>query len=406
MKAKSILKWFAIPIVMALTAGVGLTGCGSSIPTTTTNNPPTTTPEGTTTAGTQALAPFPATPVALNGSGATFPAVLYTKWFDVFNQKYNVKINYQAVGSGSGISAITGLTVDFGASDGIMTDAQVTAATAAGGPILHIPMTSGSVVLTYNLTGIKSGDLKLSGDVLANIFLKNIKKWNDPAIVVLNPTLILPNADITVVHRSDSSGTTNIFTNYLSKVSTDWSIKIGSANSVNWPGDLGASGNAGLAAQVQQIPNSLGYVELIYALQNNMSFAQMKNKSGNFIIPSLASTSAAAQGITLPDDMKIMITDSANATAYPIAGFTWILVYQNQTNKDKGAELVNFLWWALHDGATYEADLSYAAIPADAVKKAEALIKSIKYQGQPILPYGNPVIAAVIRWKMSPYHGF
>ena len=387
MKSESFLKWLALPIALALAVGVGLTGCGSSTPTTTTTSPPITTTSMPPTSGsTQALAPFPATPVALNGSGATFPDSLYTKWFDVFNQKYNVKINYQSVGSGTGITNVIGLTTDFGASDGIMTDTQVAAATAAGGPILHIPMTNGSVALTYNLAGLKSGDLKLSGDVLANIFLKTVKRWNDPSIVALNPGLTLPNADITVVHRSDSSGTTNIFTNYLAKVSPAWSTQIGSANSVNWPGDTGASGNAGVAAQVQQIPNSIGYVELIYALQNNMGVAQLKNKAGNFITPSLASTTVAAQGITLPDDMKVMITDSANATSYSIAGFTWILVYQNQTNKDKGAELVNFLWWALHDGTSYEADLSYAAIPADAVKKAEVLIKSIKYQGQSILP--------------------
>ena len=381
MKARSFLKWLAVPMMLALTAGIGLTGCGTDNPTT---NPPTTTPTGTTAA--QALAPFPASPVALNGSGATFPGPLYTKWFDVFNQQYKVPINYQAVGSGAGITAITGLTVDFGASDGIMTDTQVTAAEAAGGKILHIPMTTGSVTLTYNLAGIKSGDLKLTGDVLANIFLKNIKKWNDPAIVALNPGLALPNADITVVHRSDSSGTTNIFTNYLAKVSPEWATKVGTANSVNWPGDTGGAQNAGVAAQVQQIPNSIGYVELIYAVQNNMPVAQLKNKSGNFITPSLASTTAAAQGITLPDDMKIMITDSVNAQAYPIAGFTWILVFQNQTNKDKATELVNFLWWAIHDGASYESNLSYAPIPDDAVKKAEVLIKSIKYQGQAILP--------------------
>ncbi|APV44939.1 phosphate transport system substrate-binding protein [Dehalogenimonas formicexedens] len=382
MKIRRFLKWFALPTILVVSLLGGMIGCGDNSNTTTPPGSTTTNPPGSNSA----LAPFPATPVALNGAGATFPAVLYQKWFDVFNQQYKVPINYQAVGSGSGISAITGLTVDFGASDGIMTDAQVAAATAAGGPILHIPMTSGAVVLTYNLPGIKSGDLKLSGDVLANIFLTNIKKWNDPAIVALNPTLTLPNADITVVHRSDGSGTTNIFTNYLSKVSSEWSTRVGSANSVNWPGGVGGSGNAGVAGQVQQIPNSIGYVELIYALQNNMAFAQLKNKSGNFITPSLESTTAAAQGITLPDDMKIMITDSANANAYPIAGFTWILVYQNQTNKDKGTELVNFLWWALHDGTSYEAGLQFAAIPADAVKKAEVLIKSIKYQGQPILP--------------------
>lgn len=386
MKAKSFLKWLALPMILALTAGISLTGCGSDNPTTTTTNPPSSTTTAPPTSGVQSLAPFPATPVALNGSGATFPALLYTKWFDVFNTQYKVPINYQAVGSGAGITAITGLTVDFGASDGIMTDAQVAAAVAAGGPILHIPMTTGSVTLTYNVAGLKSGDLKLTGDVLAQIFLTNIKKWNDPAITALNPTLTLPNADITVVHRSDSSGTTNIFTNYLDKVSPEWHTKVGTANSVNWPGGIGGPQNAGVAAQVQQIPNSIGYVELIYALQNNMPVAQLKNKSGNYITPSLDSTTAAAQGITLPDDMKIMITDSANSSAYPIAGFTWILVYQNQTNKDKGTELVNFLWWALHDGTSYEAGLQFAAIPADAVKKAEVLIKSIKYQGQSILP--------------------
>ncbi|AKG52796.1 phosphate ABC transporter PstS [Dehalogenimonas sp. WBC-2] len=383
MKSKNLSKWLALPLTLALLVSFGLTGCDndSTTPTTTTI-PPTTTAPSTT----QTLATMPNPTIPLNGAGATFPDPLYKKWFELFNQQYKVAINYQAVGSGSGINAITGLTVDFGASDGIMTDAQIAAAEAAGGKILHIPMTSGSVVITYNVAGLKSGDLKLSSDVLADIFLKKITKWNDARIVALNPTLTLPNADITVVHRSDGSGTTNIFTNYLSKVSTDWASQVGSANSVNWPGDIGAAGNAGVAGQVQQIPNSIGYVELIYALQNNMAYAQLKNKAGNFVTPSLASTTAAAQGITLPDDMKIMITDSANAQAYPIAGFTWILVFQNQTNKDKGAELVNFLWWALHDGASVEADLSYAAIPADAVKKAEVLIKSITYQGQSILP--------------------
>ena len=402
MKTQRFLKWLALPMTLALVVGIGLTGCGGTesttppptsnytVPPTTTTTPPTTTPTGTTTAPTttaaQALAPFPATPIALNGAGATFPAPLYTKWFDLFNQKYKVAINYQAVGSGAGINAVTGLTVDFGASDAIMTDAQIAAATAAGGPILHIPMTTGSVAMTYNIAGLKSGDLKLTGDVLANIYLKKITKWNDPAITALNPGINLPNASIVVVHRSDSSGTTNIFTNYLSKVSPDWASFIGFGTVVNWPGDIGGSGSAGVAAQIQQIPNSIGYVELLYALQNNLSVAQMKNKSGAYITPSLASTTAAAQGVALPADMKVMITDSPNATAYPIAGFTWILVFQNQTNKDKGAELVNFLWWALHDGAAYESDLSYAPIPTDAVKIAETLLKSITYQGKSILP--------------------
>jgi phosphate transport system substrate-binding protein len=323
--------------------------------------------------------------VPLNGAGATFPNPLYSKWFDQYNKLTGIKINYQSVGSGAGINQITAGTVDFGASDGIMTDAQVAAAQAAFGPILHIPMTIGPVAIVYSLPNLGSTQLKLTGDVLAKIYLKQITKWNDPAIVALNPGVYLTDAAIAVVHRSDSSGTTYIFTNYLSKVNSTWASQVGNATAVNWPGDIGGSGSAGVAGQVQQIYGSIGYVELAYAIQNNMPYALMQNASGNYIAPSLDSASQAAQGVTLPDDMKVMITNSPNATAYPIVGFTWILVYQNQTDLTKGTELVNMLWWAIHDAQQYNNALTYPQLPAAAVTKAEALIKSITYKGQPIL---------------------
>ena len=327
----------------------------------------------------------PSRSVSLNGAGATFPAPLYTKWFDEYNKLTGVKINYQPIGSGGGISQITEGTVDFGASDGIMTDNQTANAIAAHGPILHIPMTSGSVAIIYNLTGIGTGQLKLTGDALANIYLKKITKWNDPAIAGLNSGLNLPDTSIAVVHRSDGSGTTFIFTNYLSKISDDWKTNVGNATSVKWPGDIGGQGNAGVAGQVKQIPGSIGYVELAYALQNDIPYATLKNAAGNYIAPSLAATTKAAEGITLPDDMKVLITNSPNPDAYPIAGFTWILAYVNQTDKDKGIALVNMLWWAIHSGQQYTTPLDYAPLPAAAVTKAENEILSIKYQGQPLL---------------------
>jgi phosphate transport system substrate-binding protein len=359
---------------------LGLAGCKSGAM----SNPTTNTPTPTVT-----LAAMPDQPVPLQGAGGTFPAPLYTKWISEFGQLYGVQISYNAVGSSGGISDITAGSVDFGAADGLMTDQQVAAAEAFGGPILNIPMTSGSVAIIYNIDGVTSGGLKLSGPVLAGIFLKNITNWSDPAIAALNPGLNLPDAPITVVHRSDGSGTTNIFTNYLSKVSSEWATDIGSGFSVTWPGDVGGSGNAGVASQVQQIPNSIGYTELAYALQNNITFASMENASGSFVLPSLESTTTAAVGVSLPDDMKIMLTDSSNPDAYPIAGFTWILVYQNQQNAAKGAELVDFLWWAIHDGQSYATDLTYAPLSADATAKAEALIESITYQGQPLLKTGS-----------------
>ncbi len=375
----SIRKW-STPLAVMLLLALVLTAC--STPTSTpTATPSTTKPTPTPTTPVST----PSQPVNLNGAGATFPAPLYTKWFDEYYKLTGVKINYQAIGSGGGITQITEGTVDFGASDGIMTDEQIAKAQAARGPILHIPMTSGAVAVVYNLSSVGTGQIKLTGDVLADIYLKKIAKWNDPRITALNPDLKLPDTAIGVVHRSDGSGTTYIFTNYLSKISDEWKTKVGNATSVNWPGDIGGQGNAGVAGQVQQIPGAIGYVEMAYALQNNMPYATMKNAAGNYIAPSLASTTKAAEGVNLPDDMKVMLTNSANQDAYPIVGFTWMLVYVNQTDKAKGDTLAKMLWWAIHDGQKYTEALSYAKLASVAVTKAENEILSIKYQGQPIL---------------------
>jgi phosphate transport system substrate-binding protein len=352
--------------------GLVLSGCSSG--NTTTTSGVSTTPTSTTSQI-----------VDLNGAGATFPSILYTKWFDEYHKITGVKVNYQPIGSGGGIQQITQGTVDFGASDGIMTAAEQSAAEASYGPILHVPMTSGAVAVIINITGISSGQLKLTGEVLANIFLKNITKWNDAQITSLNPGLNLPDAAIAVVHRSDGSGTTYIFTNYLTKVSEEWKTKIGNSKSVNWPGDIGGSGNAGVAGQVQQIPNSIGYVELAFATQNNLAWASLKNTAGNYQEPTLAGTTKAAEGITLPDDMKIMITDSPNADAYPIAGFTWMLVYVNQKDKAKGETLAKMLWWAIHDGQQYTEQLDYAPLSSTSVVKAENMILSMKCEGQPLI---------------------
>jgi phosphate transport system substrate-binding protein len=362
----NLTKKGGLPIVsILLLASIVLAGCSS-------------------TATIPTPAPTPTAAVNLNGAGATFPYPLYSKWFDEYYKLTGVKVNYQSIGSGGGISQITEGTVDFGASDGIMTAEQQAKAESAHGPILHIPMTSGSEAIVYNLPGVGSG-MKLTPDVLADIYLKKIAKWNDPRIAALNPDLTLPDTAIAVVHRSDGSGTTYIFTNYLSKVSQEWKDKVGNATSVNWPGDIGGQGNAGVAGQVQQIPGSIGYVELAYALQNNITYATLKNAEGNYITPSLASTTRAAEGVTLPDDMKVMLTNSANPDAYPIVGFTWLLIYVNQPDKAKGDALVKMLWWAIHDGQQYTAALSYAPLAGGAVTKAENEILSIKYQGQPLL---------------------
>jgi len=321
-------------------------------------------------------APPASAQMSLNGAGATFPAPLYTKWFNEYANKTGVQVNYQPIGSGGGIKALTDKTVDFGASDAIMTDEQLAAAPGT----LHIPMTSGAVVLAFNSPELE-GKLNLSPDALAGIYLGTITRWNDAALAADNPGVSLPDKDIVTVHRSDGSGTTNIFTNYLSKVSSTWNSQVGWSTSVNWPNGLGGQGNAGVAGEIAANDGAIGYVELAYAVQNNLPVATLKNAAGEWVEASYGSTTAAFSGVTLPDDMKVMVTNSSNPLAYPIVGFTWILVNKEQTDQAKGKAVVDLLMWALHDGQQYATSLNYAPLSPEAVAKAEALVRSITYNG-------------------------
>jgi len=302
--------------------------------------------------------------VALTGAGATFPYPLYSKWFDAYAAKTGVKINYQSIGSGGGIRQLTEQTVDFGATDAPMADAEL--AKAKGGAILHFPMTLGAVVLTYNLPGV-TAPLSLTGDLVAAIYQGQVTKWNDARIAALNSGVALPATDILVVHRSDGSGTSYVFTDYLSAVSRAWATKPGKGKEVQWPVGLGAKGNEGVAGQVRQSPGAIGYVELAYANQNRMPVAQLKNANGEFVAPSTASVTAAAAGAVskLPanTDYRVSIVSAPGAGAYPISSFTWILVYQKQADASKKAKLVDFLKWALSDGQTMAAPLDYAPLP-------------------------------------------
>ncbi len=321
--------------------------------------------------------------VELIGAGATFPYPLYSKMFDVYNKEQGVKVNYQAIGSGGGIRQLINKTVDFGGSDAIMSDKDLTEASA---PVLHIPTCAGAVVLTYNLAG--NPQLRFTSDIIADIFLGKISKWNDRRISEINPGVKLSDTNITVVHRSDGSGTTFIFSDYLSKVSAEWKEKVGTGPSLNWPAGLGGKGNPGVAGLVQQTPGSIGYVELIYALQNKMPYGTVKNKKGNFVTATLASTSRAAD-TNLPDDMRVSLTDTDAPEGYPISGFTWILVYKDQSYGDKTEEkakgLVKLLWWMTHEGQKYAEPLEYAPLSKKAVEKAEKLIKSISYKSSVVM---------------------
>ena len=314
----------------------------------------------------------------INGAGATFPYPLYSKWFYEYTKvDESVNFNYQSIGSGGGIKQITAQTIDFGASDGALTDEQLK---QAPGELFHIPMTAGAVVVTYNLPQI-SQRLKFSPDVVADIFLGKISRWNDPRIASDNPGVNLSNANIIVAHRSDGSGTTNIFTDYLTSVSRGWETTVGKGTSVNWPVGLGGKGNEGVAGLVKQTPGTVGYVELAYAVKNNLPYADIKNKSGNFITPSIESTSAAVNGKinSMPADFRVSLVNPDGADAYPIAGFTWILVYKNQADKVKGKKIVEFLHWAITDGQKYSADLLYAPLPESMVSKIKEKINQIKY---------------------------
>jgi phosphate transport system substrate-binding protein len=322
-------------------------------------------------------------PVTLQGAGATFPNPLYQKWLSEYGKLHpNVSIDYQSIGSGGGIKQIQSQTVDFGASDTPMKDEELK---AAPGELLHIPTVLGAVVITYNLAGT-SQTLHFSPEVVADVFLGKIKKWNDAKIAADNAGVRLPAADITVVHRSDGSGTSGVFTDYLSKVSPEWKEKVGSGPSPSWPVGIGGKGNEGVTGQVKNTPNTIGYVELAYAVQNNLPVAQIKNASGSFIEPSIDAViaAAAASAQNTPDDLRVSITNAAGADAYPISSYTYILVYKNQKDAAKGKALVDFLWWGIHDGEKFAKELRYAPLPADIVKRAESKINSITSGGAPL----------------------
>ncbi len=321
----------------------------------------------------------------LNGAGATFPAVIYSKWFDEYKNQTGVQFNYQAIGSGGGIKQVTEGTVDFGASDGPMNEKQLEEAKSKQNTnILHIPTVLGAVVVAYNVPGVSG--LNLDGNVLADIYLGKIIKWNDSAIKKLNPKLNLPDKAIVVAHRSDGSGTSFIFTDYLSKVSKEWESKVGKGTSANWPVGLGGKGNDGVAGLVKQTAGSIGYVELAYAVQNKISYANMKNKAGSFVQASFESVSAAAEGASkkMPSDLRVSITDPDGKNSYPISGFTWLLIYQNMKDQTKAAALVNFLKWAMGKGQSFAAELYYAPLPKSVVKMCEKNISTITANGKKI----------------------
>ena len=312
--------------------------------------------------------------MTINGAGATFPYPLYSKWFDEYAKvDPSVRFNYQSIGSGGGQKQILAQTVDFGASDGPMSDDNLA---KAPGKILHIPTVAGADVVAYNLPGNPA--LKLDADTIAGIFLGTIKKWNDPKIAATNPGTKLPDQDIVVVHRSDGSGTTYIWTDYLSKISAEWKSKVGTNTSVSWPTGIGGKGNEGVAGQIKQTPGALGYVELIYAIQNKMAYAEVKNAAGKFIKPSLESITAAMATAQIPDDFRFSITNAPGENAYPICGATWLLVYQQQKDPTKGKKLVEFLKWAQKDGEKMAKDLDYAPLPEDLQQRALKRIDEIK----------------------------
>lgn len=317
--------------------------------------------------------------LSVTGAGASFPFPMYSKWFSEYAmQNEGVQINYQPLGSGAGIRQITDGTVDFGATDGPMTEEQLADFTAArGSGILHLPTVLGAVVPTYNLPGVQ-GEVKFTGEMLAGMFLGRITRWNDPVIAAANPDLNLPAEDIVVVHRSDGSGTTFIFTDFLSKVSEEWAAGPGSATSISWPVGLGGRGNEGVAGLVQQTANSVGYVELIYALQNDMQTGPVQNASGNFIEPTLASVTAAADGVEIPEDFRVSITNPAGENAYPISSFTWLLIPEQIDPATKREALVNFVEWMLSEGQTMTEDLSYAPLPNAVIEQERAALARIR----------------------------
>src|ERR1700743_1273108 len=320
----------------------------------------------------------------LIGAGSSFDYPLFSKQFSEYNKSNGLKVNYQSVGSGAGISQLTNKTVDFGASDAPMNGKQDSALSS---PAIHIPVTAGAVVLSYNLPDVKD-TLQLSPDVLAGIFLGTITKWNDPKIAAINKGAKLPATSIVIAHRSDGSGTSNIFTTYLSKVSDEWNTKVGKGSSVNWPVGLGGKGNEGVAGTIKQTPGAIGYIELAYANQNNMPYAKMQNKAGNFITPTIASVTAAAN-IQIPADTKVSLTNTEAADGYPISGFSWVIIYKeqkyNDRSLDRAPKLLKLISWMIHDGQQFSSPLTYAPLSPAAVSAGDAILKSATYDGKPIL---------------------
>jgi phosphate transport system substrate-binding protein len=316
----------------------------------------------------------------LNGAGATFPNPIYQKWFSEYHNAHkDVQINYQSIGSGGGIQQLTSGTVDFGASDGPMTDEQLS---KVSGKVFHIPTVLGAVVPMYNINGV-TGELKFTGEVLADIYLGNIKKWNDPKLAKDNPGVKFPDEDIVVVHRSDGSGTTYIFTDYLSKVSSDWKNKVGKGTSVNWPAGLGGKGNEGVSGMVKQTEGSLGYVELIYAVSNKMSYGSVQNSAGTFVKGSLESVTAAAASMKdMPEDFRVSITKAPGKDAYPISSFTWLLVPAEWADAGKEKAFVDFLTWMVDKGQSMTSALQYAPLPKNVAAKVKARIKEVKVKPQ------------------------
>lgn len=323
--------------------------------------------------------------ISLQGAGATFPYPLYSKWMAEYNKLHsNIRINYQSIGSGGGIRQIVKQTVDFGATDAPM---KADDAKEAPGTLHHIPMTIGAVVVAYNVPGVNEV-LKLDADVIADIFLGKIKKWNDPRIAASNEGVSLPDKNIAIVHRSDGSGTTAVFTDYLANVSSEWKDSVGVGKSVKWPTGLGAKGNEGVTGQIKSTPGAIGYIELAYATQNELTYASIKNKSGKYVAPKIEAITAAGAGKEMPEALYTSLADPEGETAYPIAAYTYILVYDEMKDETKAKALVDFLWWAIHDGQKFSEELHYAPLPDEVVKKIEARLKGLKAGGKAILAGG------------------
>jgi len=363
--SQAVSLWFvALPLTLAT---LTLSGCGKK-------------DEGRETeSGNQ---PAANQEISLSGAGATFPFPLYSKWMSEYNKLHpNVRINYNSIGSGGGIRQITAGTVDFGASDAPMSDSD---GKKASGTLHHLPTTIGAVVVAYNVPGATS-KLKLDSQLLAEVFLGKITKWNDPKLVAANPDAKLPALGITVVYRTDGSGTTAVFTDYLGTVSSEWKSSVGVGKAVKWPVGLGAKGNEGVTGQLKTTPGAVGYIELAYATQNKLTTASLKNKAGNYVDASSQAGTAAALGRLMPPSLFVSLADADGADAYPIASYTYLLIYQDAKDRVKGEALASFLWWAVHDGQRYAAGLDYAPLPPTVVLQLEERIKGLTFQGRKLL---------------------